>query len=721
MPAAYNPDGALIAVSNETSIYIWHVASRQRVGEIEVRSSPGLLHFSPDGESLWTARSGNLSQWEVAGGKLLRTLSTASRSVVAFSPDGRAIVSGGLDRVIRIWDTSKTNPEQVVTNTHGWIYSLRFSPDGRRFASGGAGGSLRIHDAASGMELKTVGELKGSVEEIGFSADGKLLAASVGSAIKLWDAETFEERAVLLGHDRDISSLQFAPDGRTIVSGDANGVIKFWSTDQSPDPQVLRGHTGALREVAFSPDGRRLVSSSLDGTLRVWALSTGEEILSLKGHRGTTPATAFSPDGTQIVSGGMDRTVRLWDAATGALTKTLRGHTDGLYWVNFSPDGKRVISGGSGGQLKLWDVASGTELRTFADDASAVEGAQFTPDGKFVATCERTASGLVKLWAAATGELVKTFSGPKASYRCVAFSPDGRSLAVGVNSPGAASAVIWDVTTGELRALKGSGGRILTVGFSADGRRLFGAGDRGVISVWDTGNGDQLLTFDAQQSSIWCVKISPDGNTLASSGENGVIQLWETVQTSDDVHRQRRLTTTARRIVDERAQTLPFAADLILSLQADATLEPARREAAIRLATNRGDNPSALFAACQGVLVKSNASADALALALRQADTAAAILNDDAVISWTLGFAQFRAGKFTQALAAAERSNKLALAQSGTDHPAALLVQAMAHFRLGNVEKARSILAQAKALPASREDNETDRAAITQLAEQLIR
>ena len=82
--------------------------------------------------------------------------------------------------------------------------------------------------------------------------------------------------------------------------------------------------------------------------------------------------------------------------------------------------------------------------------------------------------------------------------------------------------------------------------------------------------------------------------------------------------------------MDERAKTIPFASDLVSALRGDVALEPAVRDMAIQIAEVRGDDPNALLASCQAILRNPDADPISLQLALRQMETAAAILTEGA-------------------------------------------------------------------------------------------
>ncbi|MBE9086850.1 caspase family protein, partial [Tolypothrix sp. LEGE 11397] len=235
---------------------------------------------------------------------------TKSVSAVAFSPDGKYIVSGSVDHTLKLWDTNGRLLYTLNGHTES-VSALAFSPDGKYIVSGSGDKTLRLWDI-----------------------NGKLLHT-------------------LNGHTESVSALAFSPDGKYIVSGSYDKTLRLWDINGKL-LHTLNGHTASVLALAFSPDGKYIVSGSVDHTLKLWD-TNGRLLYTLNGHTESVFALAFSPDGKYIVSGSGDNTLRLWDI-NGKLLHTLNGHTESVFALAFSPDGKYIVSGSYDKTLRLWDI-----------------------------------------------------------------------------------------------------------------------------------------------------------------------------------------------------------------------------------------------------------------------------------------------------------------------------------------------------------------------------
>ena len=77
-------------------------------------------------------------------------------SSVTFSPDGKTLVSGSVDKTIRLWDVATGKQKKTITGHTDYVSSLTFSPGGHTFASGGGDGTLHLWNVATGKHEKTV-------------------------------------------------------------------------------------------------------------------------------------------------------------------------------------------------------------------------------------------------------------------------------------------------------------------------------------------------------------------------------------------------------------------------------------------------------------------------------------------------------------------------------------------------------------------------------------
>ncbi|KAI0041622.1 WD40 repeat-like protein [Auriscalpium vulgare] len=282
---------------------------------------------------------------------------------VAFSPDGKRIISSSDDGTIRIWDvqTGETVAGPFSQDTY-FLISARFSPDGKHVVSGSANGPVTILDAQTG---KTVAErLKGHTDmvfSVTFSPDGRrVVSGSFDNTIRIWDAQTAKTVVgPLEGHTDWIRCVAISPDGERVVSGSNDRTVRVWDSragEMAAGP--FTGHTESVLSVAFSPDGERIVSGSSDRTIWVLHAQTGETVAGpFTGHNDWVTSVAFSPDGKRVVSGSVDAMIRIWDAQTGeTVVGPLTGHANAVWSVAYSPGGTLVASGSTDGTVRLWDA-----------------------------------------------------------------------------------------------------------------------------------------------------------------------------------------------------------------------------------------------------------------------------------------------------------------------------------------------------------------------------
>jgi WD40 repeat protein len=204
------------------------------------------------------------------------------------------------------------------------------------------------------------------VRSAAFSPDGsRIVTASDDKTARIWDAASAKEIAVLRGHEANVFSAAFSPDGSRIVTASGYSTVTppsegktagIWDAASAKVIAVLRGHEANVFSAAFSPDGSRIVTASGDKTARIWDAATPKEIAILRGHDNEVWSAAFSPDGSRIVTASKDKTARIWDAATAKEIAILRGHDAPVWSAAFSPDGSRIVTASQDKTARIWDA-----------------------------------------------------------------------------------------------------------------------------------------------------------------------------------------------------------------------------------------------------------------------------------------------------------------------------------------------------------------------------
>ncbi|KIM19886.1 hypothetical protein M408DRAFT_172127 [Serendipita vermifera MAFF 305830] len=459
---------------------------------------------------------------------------------VAFSPDGRRVVSGSWDRTIRIWDAE--TGDLVIQPLQGHEFSVNFiavSPDGRRVVSGSADMTIRIWDAETGdLVIQPLRGHDSGVNSVAFSPNGRrIVSGSHDKTVRIWDSETGDlVTQPLQGHEDSVNSVAFAPDGRRIVSGSSDKTVRIWDAEAGDlVPHLLQGHEASVWSVAFSPDGRRIVSGSYDKTVRLWDAETWDLVPQLlQGHDREVTSVAFSPDGRHVVSGCCDGTVRIWNVATGdPVTGPFQGHEDSVWSVAFSPDGRHVASGSRDETVRIWNTeANDLDTQPSQGHEYWVTSVEFSPNGRSVVSGSH--GHTVRIWDVETGELAtQPLQGHEGSVTCVAFAPDGKHVASGSNDK---TIRIWDAEKGEIiTPLLRTHYNVNSVTFSPDGKRVaFGCDDE-TVRIWNTETEDHdIQPVQGRKVQVIVVAFSPDG-TRADFAYDGKSLLVRGVEAGDDV------------------------------------------------------------------------------------------------------------------------------------------------------------------------------------------
>ncbi|MEO8659441.1 MAG: WD40 repeat domain-containing protein [Bryobacteraceae bacterium] len=463
---AYSPDGAKLASSGTSKIELWDGATGEPLAPLVTTEQLSThVAFSPDGAKLAAGTTaGGIVLWNVTTGdqsaSLVRTdwsidktpsteVNRSEHAVtdLAFSPDGKLLVSGNLDHTISLWNVvvrgrrgrGATHTQTATLRGHkAGVWSVGFLKDSRTFVSGGEDGRILLWttDTAQRREsaVPVAEALPGGLRSVAYSPNGHELigiwdADNEVSKIVRWDAKTGKRNGPTLQTPAKwISQVTFGSNGKMLALGSARntdrGELVVWDVGKvSPVGPPLKGLESP---VALSPDGKMVASTNGDGSITLWDVATGKPLgnhvivlsrrpidtldLFLFGPASRAEALAFSQDSRTLAAGlcagyfgsaqsisgryrGTDcrrGEIDLWDLTVRQpVGHRIAAHGDAVRNIAFSSDGRTLASASKDG-IMLRDATTGDAIGPVLEVTNnMVSSMAFTPDSRILTLATR--------------------------------------------------------------------------------------------------------------------------------------------------------------------------------------------------------------------------------------------------------------------------------------------------------------------------------------------
>ncbi|MCX7419823.1 MAG: hypothetical protein NT013_09840 [Planctomycetia bacterium] len=285
-----------------------------------------------------------------------------------------------------------------------------------------------------------------------------------------------------LGCDKNVISLAVSPTGTHVAAATGGSTVFVWDAESGKLLHRLSDNLSEVNTLAFSPDGRLLVTgeafNAAESSVKFWDPQTGTRLGGLSNEKSFVSRISFSPNGSLLACGYFGKSgqnITVWDSQTRAEVWSIP-FSESVDGLTFNSDGTLLAATSDRSETFIWDIKERKLLKTWFANSSGLDGRYgplFQPDG----------SGLFvnhKLWNARTGERLSQMGGLLQRTKSGALSNDGRFLAM---ASGEWTAVV-DSQTGLARTLL-PGHQTNVVAMSPQGDRLFTGGGAPYVIRWD--------------------------------------------------------------------------------------------------------------------------------------------------------------------------------------------------------------------------------------------
>ncbi len=492
--------------------------------------------------------------WDLATGHELRAFAGHTNTVtaVAFSTDGKHVISASADATIRIWDQKSENAQRVLSH-QAQVLSIAVRDDllvACDYDFETSTSHLILWNWHTGEQIRRFEGQQDVIYSVAFSPDGKQLLSGSGPSgpfskssgdndLVLWDLESGAILRRMQGHKDVVFKVAFRPDGQSAITVSGDSTLIVWNLSDGSIRATLRGHRSFAYAFAMSPQGDRVFSASFDLTIILWDVERAQEMRRFYGHAGPVTTVQFLADGRRVLTGSTDKTVRLWDIYSADEVMRL-GAPSGMGMWTVTADSRRAItSAGSAAvfapqspvnPLHLWDLKTGKLVAQLGQQRNTIFRAALLPDGERFLTVSGDffipgAENCMVLREIATGKELRRYESPGSALSGLALLPGGKHVATIVFGD---EVVIWNIETGAIeRRFSGTVPGFKAVAVSPDGRLLLAGSALGSVTIWDLASGEILHQLQGHALHISDIAVTADSRRAISVSNDTTAVVWD--------------------------------------------------------------------------------------------------------------------------------------------------------------------------------------------------
>lgn len=471
-------------------------------------------------------------------------------------------------RDYRDWEWARLNylctQSKQTLNFDVPVESVRFSADQNWIIAGGASPIVQIvsRDNQKIHQLNVGGTRVQAIDTIAGERGETIIAIGTNNTsglIQIWNGATGKLLQTLNdenGHSLAITSLEFSPDKKQLLSASLDNTAKIWELETGKVVQTFQGHKLWVWNARWSPDSKNIVTASEDGTALVWEVATGKSGTPFRGHTGPVYAADFSPDGEWIATSGIDGKVLVWqwsdrflkdfdyqkavrdfdagrpiDSQILGAIRILNGHTAAVRDLHFggSPSEAVIVSTGHDNTIRLWDANSGRLIKSLRGHGQWLRAVDLSQDGKWVISAGIAGDGRIWEINAYNENRVlqaKAIAGHDDAVLTATFSPNGEEI---VTASRDRRAIAWKVATGEPIHTYRDGHSFLATAVLpfADGRRIATGAVDNSTRIWDSESGNELVVLEGTGNSPALV-LNQTNELIFTANDQFGAALWNT-------------------------------------------------------------------------------------------------------------------------------------------------------------------------------------------------